>query len=281
MTAICETIELCDGRRLAYRAYGPVDGTPVLFIPGAGSGRLMRFGDDALLNRRDVRLISVDRPGLGGSTADPAKSFGSVAADLGEVAREVGGGPVRVVANSQGAPFALALAATSWARGLVLVSPIDDVAYPPITALLPAAYREMIAGVAADPDALAADLSRYTADAMYAMVMSDYPECDAAVYHRADFRALFEAALQDAFAGGAAGYAQDTVLAMTAWPAELFDPAVDVRILFGSEDAVHSPDLGAQLSHRIRGARREVVAGAGGALLWARPDLVFDTVLAP
>jgi pimeloyl-ACP methyl ester carboxylesterase len=280
MTAICETIELRDGRHLAYRAYGPADGTPVLFIPGAGSGRLMRFGDDALLSRRGVQLISVDRPGLGGSTGDPAKTFGSVADDLGELARTVAGGPVPVVANSQGAPFGLALAATSWARRLVLVSPIDDVAHPPITALLPAAYREMVAGVAADPHALAADLRHYTADALYAMVMSDYPDCDAEVYTRTDFRSHFESALQDAFAGGATGYAQDTVLAMTAWPAELFHPTVDVHILFGSEDTVHSPDFGAQLTSRIRGARREVVAGTGGALLWARPDLVLDRVFA-
>lgn len=274
------TIELRDGRHLAYRAYGPAGGTPVLFIPGAGSGRLMRFGDDALLDRRHVRLLSVDRPGLGGSTADPAKTFSSVADDLGELVRDVVGQPVSVIANSQGAPFALALAATSWARGLVLVSPIDDVAYPPITALLPAAYREMVAAVAADPEALAADLAHYTPDALYTMVMSDYPACDAAVYRRPDFQALFRAALQDAFTGGAAGYARDTMLAMTSWPAELFCPAVDVHILFGAEDAVHSPDLGEHLTNRIRGARREVVAGAGGALLWARPDLVLDTVLA-
>jgi pimeloyl-ACP methyl ester carboxylesterase len=274
------TIDLRDGRQLAYRAYGPAGGTPVLFIPGAGSGRLMRFGDDALLQRRNVRLISVDRPGLGGSTADPAKTFASVAHDLGELVRDVVGGPVSVIANSQGAPFALALAATSWARGLLLVSPIDDVAYPPVTALLPAPYREMVAAVAEDPDALAADLSGYTAEALYTMVMSDPPECDAAVYGHPDFQSLFRTALQDAFAGGAAGYARDTVLAMTAWPAELFDPAVDVRILFGGDDAVHSPDLGAQLTNRIRGARREVVAGAGGALLWARPELVLDTALA-
>lgn len=273
-------IDLRDGRRLAFRAYGPADGTPMLFIPGAGSGRLMRFGDDALLKRRNVRLISVDRPGLGGSTPHPSKTLGSVAEDLGELVRDVADRPVPVIGNSQGAPFALALAATEWARGLVLVSPIDDVAHPATTALLPAAYREMVAAVAADPDGLAADLARYTADALYTMVLSDPPECDSAVYRRPDFQSLFRAALQDAFAGGAAGYARDTVLAMTAWPGELFCPAVAVQVLFGADDTVHSPDLGAQLTNRIRGARRDVVAGAGGALLWARPELVLDIALA-
>jgi hypothetical protein len=74
------------------------------------------------------------------------------------------------------------------------------------------------------------------------------------VYGRPKFRTLLRDALDDGFSSGATGYARDTILAMSAWPAKLFDPGMDVRILFGADDRVHSPDLGMTLANRIRGA---------------------------
>lgn len=272
-------VDLPDGRRLGYREYGPADGIPVVFIPGAGSGRFMRFGGDQLLADRGVRLISVDRPGLGVSTDDPAKTFASVAGDIAHLVQTIAGRPVVVIANSQGAPFGLALAATAWVSRLVLVSPIDDVGHPPTTAMLPEHHRGLVDAVAADPDAMEQDFWQSTAESLFTMVMREYPESDAEVYDRPDFRSMFRVAVQDAFASGANGYARDTVLAMTRWPETLFEPGVAVRILFGSEDSVHSPDLGATLTARIRGARRDVIAGTGGSLLWSHPGVVLDVAL--
>ncbi|MBO0678775.1 alpha/beta hydrolase [Mycolicibacterium sp. S2-37] len=275
-----QAITLRDGRRLAYRAYGPSDGVPTVFLPGAGCGRLMWFGDGELLAERGVRLLSLDRPGLGASTLDPGKTFETVAADVAELVDTLVGEPAVVVANSQGAPFGLGVAARTRARGLVLVSPIDDVGHPPVTAMLPESYRAVVAAAIADPEGAQRRLTDFTAETLYDMVTTGYPRSDAAVYECAEFRAQFKAALQDAFASGAAGYARDTVIAMRPWPSDLFDPGVPVRILFGRDDSVHSPDLGAQLTSRIRGASRDVVDGVGGSLLWSHPGLVLDTALA-
>lgn len=263
-----------DDRRVAFTAYGPDSGMPVLFIAGAGCGRLMRFGEQHLKNHH-VRLISVDRPGIGASGPDPDKTFDSVAADLAAVIDTVAGVPVPVVANSQGAPFALALAETGRIDGLVLVSPIDDLGYPPVTALLTPPHREFVTAIAADPDGAEHDLSGYTATALFDMIMTDYPVSDRVVYDDPGFRTMLRAALVDGFAQGPAGYARDTVLATTPWPAHLLTPATDVQLLFGSDDTVHSPDLGITLACRIPGASRTVVDGVGGALLWAYPDLVL------
>jgi len=71
---------LPDGRTLAHRAYGPQDGAPLLFVPGAASGSRMRFGEE-LLKGRGLQLLSVDRPGLGFSDADGDKSLPSVGDD--------------------------------------------------------------------------------------------------------------------------------------------------------------------------------------------------------
>jgi pimeloyl-ACP methyl ester carboxylesterase len=268
-----ESIER-DGRRICYAAYGPSAGAPALFIAGAGCGRLMRFGEQ-YLDEYGIRLISVDRPGIGGSDPDPDKTFDTVAADVAAVVDTVAGRPVPVVANSQGAPFGLALAGTGRASGLVLASPIDDLGYPPVTTLLSAAHREFVAAIAADPDGAIQGLSGYTATALFDMVMADYPPSDSIVYDDPAFRSMLNIALTDGFAQGAAGYARDTMLATTPWPAHLLTPGTDVQLLFGSDDTVHSPDLGATLAGRIPGATRTVVAGVGGALLWARADLVL------
>jgi pimeloyl-ACP methyl ester carboxylesterase len=268
------------GRRVAYAAYGPAEGTPALFIPGAGCGRRMSFGHEQL-DDHGVRLISVDRPGLGSSESDPGKTLDTVGADFAAVIDRLVGRPIPVVANSQGAPFGLALAGTGWAARLVLASPIDDLGCPSVAALLAPAHREFVSAIAADPDGAMQDLSAYTAGALFDMIMADYPPSDRAVYDDPGFRTMLRAALADGFAQGAQGYARDTVLATSPWPVHLLTPGVEVQVLFGSDDSVHSPDRGVTLADRIEGATRTVVEDVGGALLWARADAVLSRLRLP
>ncbi|MGW0160302.1 alpha/beta fold hydrolase [Mycobacterium sp. NPDC003323] len=268
-------ISLRDGRLLAYREYGSSDGTPLIFLPGAGCGRLMHFADDDLLAARGVRLISVDRPGLGASTADPDKTLASVAADVSELIKAVTVDPVTVLANSQGAPFGLALARHAMVRAVVLVSPIDDLGHPPTTALLGTPHRLFVRDVVADPDAAERQLRDFGAEELFRMVLTGYPASDSPVYDRPDFKELFRSALHDGFASGAAGYARDTVLAMCPWPDELYEQRVPVTVLYGRDDDAHSPDQATILSNRL-GARRHLVDDVGGSLLWRLPELVLD-----
>ena len=61
------TIELSDGRTLAYAEYGDPDGTPVFCFHGVIGSRLMwsLAADEA--SDRGIRLVAQDRPGFGGS----------------------------------------------------------------------------------------------------------------------------------------------------------------------------------------------------------------------
>jgi pimeloyl-ACP methyl ester carboxylesterase len=270
-------LALADGRTLAHRAYGPAGGAPLVFVPGAASGSLMRFGEE-LLDGRGLRLLGVDRPGLGSSDADEGKTLASVGDDLHRLAATLGG-PVPVVANSQGAPFALAAALAGAASRLVLVSPVDEVAHPATTALLPEALRELVAAVAADPDDAAARFAGFSPESFLEFVLDGHPPSDAAVFGDTGFRALLRAALDDGFRQGPDGYARDTVLAMQPWGLDLDALDVPVTVLFGADDTSHSPDLGATLAARIPTAERIVVPGVGGSLLWARPELVLDAAL--
>lgn len=267
------------GRSLAYAEYGCGTGTPVLFIAGAASGALMSFGGPGL-ERLGIRLISVDRPGLGASSPHAEKTLESVGADLTALVADLVGHPLPIVANSQGAPFAIAAALAGAASRLILVSPSDEVAFPAVTEQLPASMRQLVHAVTAVPagDALKMFAS-FTASSFFEMVLGHPAGADVPVYGDSSFRARFRAVVEAGFSQGSLGYAQDTVLAMSRWNIDLSALRVSVDVLFGAEDTVHSPDRGKILASRFPSATRRVVPGLGGSLLWARPELAFDLCL--
>ncbi|WP_233520333.1 alpha/beta fold hydrolase [Prauserella sp. PE36] len=64
-----------------------------------------------------VRLVSIDRPGLGVSTPLPGRTFADLVTDLDVFTHARGFPRPPVLANSQGGPFALARAAETIASG--------------------------------------------------------------------------------------------------------------------------------------------------------------------
>ena len=111
------TITLPDGRLLGYALYGPPHGRPVLYFHGTPSSRLEllllhHYGKDleALLLEAGLKLIAVDRPGMGLSTYDPHSNFLSFATDVGVLMDKLGITRTAVMGWSGGGPFTLALA---------------------------------------------------------------------------------------------------------------------------------------------------------------------------
>lgn len=277
-------VRLPDGRSLGWAEWGPPDGVPVLLCPGAATSRWLGFGADAAdavdaVDALGVRLVSVDRPGLGVSTPAPGRTFFDFADDIRRLAVLRGLGRPPVVGNSQGAPFALACAERGVAGALALVSAADEVAAPEFAGALAADLRGLVEKSVRDPAGAEAFFANFDADAMWDMVMGGSPECDLAVYQDPGFATAYRRALDEGFAQGAAGYARDTVLAMGRWPFALAQLSVPVDIWYGEEDTVHSPDNGAFLSTRIPGAHRRVVPGIGGALLWTRSEQILGVLL--
>ncbi|MFJ6655946.1 alpha/beta fold hydrolase [Streptomyces sp. NPDC091377] len=265
---------LPDGRRLGWAEWGPPDGVPVLLCPGAATSRWLGVGAGAA-DALGVRLVSVDRPGLGASTPAPGRTFADFAADIRRLCALRGLGRPAAVGNSQGAPFALACAVEGAVSALAVVSGADEVAAPAFAPSLPPEVRGLVERTAADPAGAEEFFAGFTADAMRTLVMSASPETDLAVYREPGFAAAYRRALEEGFAQGAAGYARDTVLATGRWPFALRAIGVPVRIWYGERDESHSPDHGATLAARMPGARRRVVEGAGGALLWTHTEEIL------
>lgn len=272
------TSVLPDGRLLGWAEWGPADGVPVLLCPGAATSRWLGFGG-SVVDALGVRLVSVDRPGLGVSTPAPGRTFSDFAGDLRHLCELRGLGHPAVVGNSQGAPFALSCAVEGVASALAVVSGADEVARPEFTALLDAEVRELVERTESDPAGAEAFFAGFTAEAMWNMVVSHSPACDLAVYRDPAFAAAYRRALKEGFTQGAAGYARDTVLAMGRWPLALDEIAVPVDIWYGEQDTSHSPDNGTLLAARVPGARHRVVPGIGGALLWTHAEPVLASLL--
>jgi pimeloyl-ACP methyl ester carboxylesterase len=275
------TSALSDGRRLAWSEWGAPDGRPVLLCPGAGTSRWL--GLDAVAVRDlGVRLVSVDRPGLGGSDPAPDRTLLSWADDVARLARARGLVRLRAVGFSQGAPFALACAAAGVVEAVAVVAGTDELAAPVVRDQLVPEVQRLVALTAADTGAAReAFRGAASAAALGHLVSAMSSDVDRAVYDSPAFAAAFRRALREAFVQGPDGYLTDTLLTMARWP---FDPAAitaPVTLWYGRLDTspVHSPDLGVTLHRRIPGSGHHLLDDEGAALLWARTGEVFDSLL--
>jgi pimeloyl-ACP methyl ester carboxylesterase len=84
-----DVIRLSDGRRLAYAEWGEPEGRCVFLLHGTPHSRLF-CPDEAVTVSSGVRLVTVDRPGVGGSEVLPRRTFGDWPADLLQLADALG-----------------------------------------------------------------------------------------------------------------------------------------------------------------------------------------------
>ena len=261
------------GRHLGWTEWGAADGAPVLFCTGAGMAGSLGFGA-AVLRSSGLRLICVDRAGLGLSAPDPAKSYSRYAADVAAVLRSLGiAGPVPVIGFSQGAAFAVALAGEGLASSLALVSGQDDFTHPATRPLLHPEIERLVGAIEEDPAAVEAMLAPHVdAEGMWSLVMGASSERDRAFFETPEFATAYRRSLAEGFAQGPAGYLRDLTLAMGRWPHPPETIRVPVQLWYGGLDTSpsHSPDRGATLARRFPSATLHLLADEGSALLWTR-----------
>lgn len=186
-----------------------------------------------------------------------------------------------MIANSQGAPFALACAASGKTGPLAIVSASDEIAASGFAGVLAGDLRELVDLVGSDPARAEATFTGLDAEAMWRLVTQASPESDLVVYRAPAFEAAYRRALIEAFSQGPAGYARDTVLAMGRWPFDLSAITSRVELWYGAQDRTHSPDNGATLAKRIPRALRRLVPGIGGAVLWTHTEPILRSLLGP
>jgi pimeloyl-ACP methyl ester carboxylesterase len=105
-----DLIALPDGRSLAYAEFGDPDGRPVLFFHGTPGYRLNPWTTNAEMRSLEVRLIALDRPGVGRSTPRPQRRLLDWPDDVQTLAGSLGLERFAVVGFSNGGPHAAACA---------------------------------------------------------------------------------------------------------------------------------------------------------------------------
>ena len=105
-----QTIELTDGRQLAFAEYGTPDGKPVFHFNGSGGSRLEHPVDEHILTSLDIRYIATDRPGHGNSSPKQDRTLLDWADDVVAIANHLNINEFYVLGWSAGGPHALACA---------------------------------------------------------------------------------------------------------------------------------------------------------------------------
>ena len=253
-----------DGRVQRWEELGHPDGTPVLFCHGGNDCRLeARWIADAV-EAAGVRMITPDRPGFGGSTFAPDRSFVSWVADAVGLLDALGLDRVRVLGLSGGGPHALALGAVAPDR----VAALDVVASPcPWDApgflagtWLPIRITYLLARHA--PDWVFSPLQRAMNDAARNLRYADrMPGPDARLLAaRPAVGAAMVASVTEAHRGGFAGAVHEWRLYTRPWGFDLADVHAPVRLWYGDADGMAPVAMGERLAARLPHASLDVAA---------------------
>ncbi|WP_199315508.1 MULTISPECIES: alpha/beta hydrolase [Oscillatoriales] len=266
------TMQLHDDRRLAWSEWGLVEGIPVLFCTGAGMSGWLGFGANDIPNL-GLKLIAIDRPGLGLSDPHPNKTLSSWVDDIGEFIQSEDLHDVLAVGFSQGAPFTFALAAGGLVKAIAIVSGQDELSHPSLLPLLHPDVKGTILAIQQDPVGFEQRFSQMaTADGLWQLIIGMSAECDRVLYESDTFSQAFRRSLQEGFSQGAQGYVRDLLNALSSWQIKLEEIAVPVDLWYGGLDTstVHSPDFGATLAKRLPFAERIFQPEEGGSILWTQ-----------
>ena len=237
------TIRLRDGRRLGYAEWGDPRGRPLLYFHGWPGSRLEgRLADDAA-TARGVRLIALDRPGMGLSDNQRRRTLVDWPDDVVQLAAALGLDRFAVLGISGGGPYA---AVCAWKLSdqltrVGIVSSLAPLDVPGVIAgmgrrnrlffqvvgrvavLRRVLFGTMAVSVRRRPDRT---LERGVAAAV-----------DKKYLARPDVRMVLEEALSEGFRKGGRGPAGEMGLYTRAWGFRLEDIRTPVHLSHGEQDA--------------------------------------------
>ncbi len=108
--------EISPGRRLAWNEYGDPNGLPVMYYHGWPSSRLQARWAHHLALERGLRIVAMDRPGMGRSTFEAGRKLDSWPELMERFADSLQIGKFGQLGVSGGGPYVLACAARIPAR---------------------------------------------------------------------------------------------------------------------------------------------------------------------
>lgn len=245
-----EGIELRDGRRLAYAEWGDLDGKPIFFFHGTPHSRLW-CPDERVTRSARVRLITVDRPGIGRSDVLKTRKFADWPADVVALADALGIDRFAVVGWSSGGAYAAACAALISPRltaaGIVSTRHLGQynfVEQPSALDALDAEDRAEYDAAQTDPEAAAEMAAARCADLVANLRLhpeslinaAKLPEGDRWMFEDENRAREFFVAVAEAVRQGTDGYRWDEVDVWLPWGFRLDAIPMRVHVWHGDQD---------------------------------------------
>jgi pimeloyl-ACP methyl ester carboxylesterase len=283
------TVTVRDGRKLGFAEFGDPHGRAVLWMHGTPGAR-RQIPQEARLAAAElgVRLIGLDRPGVGHSTPHLYSSISDFAADLEQVLDRLGIGDFAMLGLSGGGPYVLGCAAALPDRmkvagvlGGVAPSVGPDAAEGGVVALA-ATFAPVLSALRVPLSWLLATFfwgSRPFAVPAILLYARLSPEGDRALFARPEMRAMF---LDDLLTGGRPGLRApvfDVVLFGRHWGFELADVRIPVHWWHGDADHIIPMDHGRHVVRRLPDARFYTRPGESHLGTLAAAEEILGTLL--
>lgn len=265
------TVGVGGGRRLGFAEFGPPSGRSVVWLHGTpGARRQIPAEARAYAEEHGLRIIGIDRPGIGSSTPHVYENILGFAADLDVVADRLGLDELVVIGLSGGGPYALASAhalphrvkAVGVLGGVAptvgpdaiagsivslgkLLSPFIKVARVPIGVGLTGAIRVV----------------KPLASPVLDVYAHFSPPGDRALLARPEFKAMFLDDLLNGSRKQISAPLSDVLLFSRHWGFELADVAVPVRWWHGDADHIIPYEHGQHMVGRLPQAELRTLPG--------------------
>jgi pimeloyl-ACP methyl ester carboxylesterase len=284
------TVTVRDGRKLGFAEFGDPHGRAVLWMHGTPGAR-RQIPQEARLAAAEigVRLIGLDRPGVGHSTPHLYSSISDFAVDLEQVLDRLGIGDFAMLGLSGGGPYVLGCAAAMPERMKVAgvlggVAPAvgPDAAEGGVVALA-ATFAPVLSALRVPLSWLLAGFfwsARPVAVPAFLLYARFSPEGDRALFARPEMRAMF---LDDLLTGGRPGLRApvfDVVLFGRHWGFDLADVRIPVHWWHGDADHIIPMAHGQHVVSRLPDAQFSTRPGESHLGTLAAAEEVLGTLLA-
>jgi pimeloyl-ACP methyl ester carboxylesterase len=249
-------LELKDGRQLGFAEYGTPDGQPIFYFHGLPGSRLEAGHLHEVAAANNIRLIGLDRPGMGLSSIEPKRSILSWVADVEAFADSMGINKFSIIGHSGGAPFVAACAYIMPHRlnGAVIVSGMAPFENPEATASLVRGQR-IVNRIIKTMPWIAAVMMKLTfimlnKPSMLKKMTQQMPEVDQLVFNDPESGKAIINATKEAFRNGVSGVAQEIILTLKPWGFNLENINVPITIFQGGQDK-QAPEMHAKIYAKL------------------------------
>lgn len=279
-------LRLADGRRVAYSEFGDPGGVPVLNCHG---GLMCRFDVEPVADEfraAGARVVSPDRPGVGGSDREPGHSTADWADDAGELLDALGIERCAVMGWSLGGQYAAAVAArlgdrVSRAAIIAGAPPLDDhERFSQLNRLdrRLARLSQRAAPVARVAFTLSARIGRRSPLRLAKFEAKHMPAADAAVVR--DHGEWLGMAMGEGGRDGA-GMVDEYRAFVGAWGFDLGDIRVPTHVYQGLADTLVPPPWAKELAAGIAGADLTEYDGEGHMIALSHRAEIVQALVAP